>query len=48
MCGEERDVCLNGFVGVGQNLEAVLVVLVCAGRGSSRNLIQNGAFKIEM
>ncbi len=34
MCGEERDVCLNGFVGVGQNLEAVLVVLVCAGGGS--------------
>ena len=34
MCGEERDVCLNGFVGVGKNLEAVLVVLVCAGGGS--------------
>ncbi len=34
MCGEERDVCLNGFVGVGQNLEAVLVVLVCAVGGS--------------
>ncbi len=34
MCGEERDVCLNGFAGIGQNLEAVLVVLVCAGGGS--------------
>ena len=32
--GEERDVCLDGFVGVGQDLQAVLGVLVCAGGGS--------------
>ncbi len=34
VCGEERDVCLDGFVGVGQDLQAVLGVLVCAGEGS--------------
>ncbi len=28
------DVCLDGFVGVGQDLQAVLGVLVCAGGGS--------------
>jgi hypothetical protein len=32
--GEERDLCLDGFVGVGQDLQAVLGVLVCAGGGS--------------
>ena len=32
--GEERDVCLDGFVGVGQDLQAVLGVFVCAGGGS--------------
>jgi hypothetical protein len=31
VCGEERDVCLDGFVGVGQDLQTVLSVLVCAG-----------------
>ncbi len=34
MLGEERDVSLDGFVGFGQDLQAVLCVLVCAGGGS--------------
>ncbi len=32
--GEERAVCLDGKVCVGQDLQAVLCVLVCAGGGS--------------
>ncbi len=31
---EEHDVCLDGFVGVGQDVQAVLGVLVCAGGDS--------------
>ena len=31
VCTQECDVCLDGLVGVGQDLQAVLGVLVCAG-----------------
>jgi hypothetical protein len=33
MLGEERDMCLDEFVGVGQDLQAALGMLVCAGGG---------------
>ncbi len=33
VCGEERAVCLDGQLGIDQNLQAVLGVLVCAGGG---------------
>jgi hypothetical protein len=34
VCGEERAVCSDGQLGVGQDLQTVLGVLVCAGGGS--------------
>ncbi len=34
VCGEERAVCLDGQLCVGQDLQTVLGVLVCAGGGS--------------
>jgi hypothetical protein len=33
VCGEERAVCLDGHLGVSQDLQAVLDVLVCTGGG---------------
>ena len=34
VCGDERAVCLDGQLGVSQDLQAVFGVLVCAGGGS--------------
>jgi hypothetical protein len=34
VCGKERAVCLDSQLGVSQDLQAVLRVLVCAGGGS--------------